>query len=135
MDTRVKPAYDAFVKRSDWTHHASQRSRPALLCRRGSVVGFPDPEPALRRLRVGRRPAPRVGVAIGDYVLELWELEQDGRLDVGESSGRFPSRAQPLHGAGPKAWSRMRARISELLREDHPALRDKTSCAAARWCR
>src|SRR6267154_1295963 len=28
--------------------------------------------------------APRVGVAIGDYVLDLWELEQDGRLDVGE---------------------------------------------------
>ena len=23
-------------------------------------------------------------VAIGDYVLDLWELEQDGRLDVGE---------------------------------------------------
>ena len=28
--------------------------------------------------------APRVGVAIGNYVLDLWELEQDGRLDVGE---------------------------------------------------
>jgi Fumarylacetoacetase N-terminal len=28
--------------------------------------------------------APRVGVAIGDYVLDLWELEQDSRLDVGE---------------------------------------------------
>jgi len=27
--------------------------------------------------------APRVGVAIGDYVLDLWELEQDSRLDVG----------------------------------------------------
>mgnify|MGYP003396574637 CR=1 FL=1 len=27
--------------------------------------------------------APRVGVAIGDFVLDLWELEQDCRLDVG----------------------------------------------------
>src|SRR6202795_861819 len=27
--------------------------------------------------------APRVGVAIGDYVLDLWELEQNSRLDVG----------------------------------------------------
>src|SRR5690349_7076602 len=27
--------------------------------------------------------APRVGVAIGDFVLDLWELEQDSRLDVG----------------------------------------------------
>ena len=26
--------------------------------------------------------APRVGVAIGDYVLDLWELEQDCRIDV-----------------------------------------------------
>src|SRR6202023_403406 len=26
--------------------------------------------------------APRVGIAIGDYVLDLWELEQDGRLEV-----------------------------------------------------
>jgi fumarylacetoacetase len=26
--------------------------------------------------------APRVGVAIGDYVLDLWELEKDGRLNV-----------------------------------------------------
>ena len=28
--------------------------------------------------------APRVGVAIGDYVLDLWELEQDGRFAFGE---------------------------------------------------
>src|SRR5271165_6137153 len=28
--------------------------------------------------------APRVGVAIGDYILDLWELEEDSRLDVGE---------------------------------------------------
>jgi fumarylacetoacetase len=28
--------------------------------------------------------APRIGVAIGEYVLDLWELEQDSRLDVGE---------------------------------------------------
>ena len=28
--------------------------------------------------------AARVGVAIGDYVLDLWELEQDSRLGVGD---------------------------------------------------
>ena len=28
--------------------------------------------------------APRVGVAIGDYVLDLWELDQESRLDVVE---------------------------------------------------
>ena len=68
--------------------------------------------------------APRVGVAIGDSILDLWELEQDSRLDVGEL-GVF---AQPSLNAfmalGPKVWSRTRARISELLRHDHPELRD-----------
>ncbi len=29
--------------------------------------------------------APRVGVAIGNFVLDLWELEQDCRLDVGNA--------------------------------------------------
>src|SRR3954471_14566306 len=68
--------------------------------------------------------APRVGVAIGDHVLDLWELEQDGRLDVGEL-GIF---AQPslnrFMSLGPGVWSKTRARISELLRHDHPELRD-----------
>jgi fumarylacetoacetase len=67
--------------------------------------------------------APRVGVAIGDNVLDLWKLEQDCRLDVelgvfAESSlNRFMSQ-------GPKIWSQARERISELLRHDNPELRD-----------
>jgi fumarylacetoacetase len=68
--------------------------------------------------------APRVGVAIGDYVLDLWELEQDGRLDVGELGVFSASTLNPFMALGPKAWSRTRARISELLRHDHPELRD-----------
>src|ERR1700722_17791808 len=68
--------------------------------------------------------APRVGVAIGDYVLDLWELEQDGRLDVGEL-GVFAGPVLNFFMAlGPKVWSRTRARISELLRHDNPELRD-----------
>jgi fumarylacetoacetase len=67
--------------------------------------------------------APRIGVAIGDHVLDLWELEQDGRLDV--ESGTF---ARPSLNAfmqqGPKVWARTRTRISELLRHDHDELRD-----------
>jgi len=74
--------------------------------------------------------APRVGVAIGDYVLDLWELEQDSRLDVGPL-GVF---AQPSLNAfmalGPKVWSATRARISELLRSDHPELRDNRDLRA-----
>jgi fumarylacetoacetase len=68
--------------------------------------------------------APRVGVAIGDYVLDLWALEQDGRLDVGELGVFSASSLNPFMALGPKIWSRTRARISELLRHDHPELRD-----------
>jgi fumarylacetoacetase len=68
--------------------------------------------------------APRVGVAIGAYVLDLWVLAQESRIDVVEP-GVF---AQPSLNAfmalGPDIWSKTRARISELLRHDNPELRD-----------
>jgi len=67
--------------------------------------------------------APRMGVAIGDYILDLWELEQDGRLDVGDP-GTFAVGLNHFMSKGPKVWSQVRARISELLRADHPELRD-----------
>jgi fumarylacetoacetase len=69
-------------------------------------------------------PAPRVGVAIGDYVLDLWELEQDCRLDVGDLGVFSAPMLNPFMALGPKVWSRTRARISELLRHDNPELRD-----------
>src|SRR6266436_199127 len=68
--------------------------------------------------------APRVGVAIGNYVLDLWELEKDGRLSVGELGVFATPMLNPFMALGPKVWSRTRARISELLRHDHPELRD-----------
>jgi fumarylacetoacetase len=70
--------------------------------------------------------APRVGVAIGNYVLDLWELEQDGRLDVGlPGPGIFAAGTlNPFMSLGPKVWAQTRARISELLRHDHDELRD-----------
>ena len=68
--------------------------------------------------------APRVGVAIGDYVLDLWELEQDSRLDVGTLGVFSGSSLNAFMALGPTVWSRTRARISELLRYDHPELRD-----------
>ena len=56
--------------------------------------------------------APRVGVAIGDYVLDLWELEQDCRLPVRNSGVFSASIAQSLHGAGAKTVVARRARGS-----------------------
>ncbi len=69
-------------------------------------------------------PTPRVGVAIGDHVLDLWELEQDCRLVVGEFGVFSAPTLNPFMALGPKVWSQTRARISELLRHDHPELRD-----------
>jgi fumarylacetoacetase len=69
-------------------------------------------------------PTQRVGVAIGDYVLDLWELEQDSRLDVGPLGVFSGPSLNAFMALGPKVWSRTRARISELLRHDHPELRD-----------
>jgi fumarylacetoacetase len=74
--------------------------------------------------------APRVGVAIGNYVLDLWELEQDSRLDVGELGVFAGPTLNAFMALGPKVWSRTRARISELLRHDHPELRDNTELRA-----
>ncbi|WP_454624107.1 fumarylacetoacetase [Bradyrhizobium cenepequi] len=68
--------------------------------------------------------APRVGVAIGDYVLDLWQLAQDCRIDVVEPAVFAASSLNPFMSLGPAVWSRTRARISELLRHDHPELRD-----------
>ncbi|MGA2287708.1 fumarylacetoacetase [Bradyrhizobium sp.] len=68
--------------------------------------------------------APRVGVAIGAYVLDLWELEQDCRLDVGELGIFAAPTLNAFMALGPKVWSRTRARISQLLRHDNPELRD-----------
>jgi fumarylacetoacetase len=69
-------------------------------------------------------PAPRVGVAIGDYVLDLWELEQDCRLDAGPLGMFSTPSLNPFMALGPKVWARTRERISELLRHDNPELRD-----------
>lgn len=67
---------------------------------------------------------PRVGVAIGDLVLDLAVLEEAGLLKV-EGGPVFN---QPTLNAfartGKKSWSAVRARIRELLSADHATLRD-----------
>src|SRR4051812_1142639 len=70
-------------------------------------------------------PAPRVGVAIGDHVLDLAVLEGEGLLDLAPAIDVFAqSSLNAFMALGPKVWSSTRARISELLRRDHPELRD-----------
>jgi fumarylacetoacetase len=70
--------------------------------------------------------APRIGVAIGEFVLDLWELEQNCRLGVGDLGVFAAPTLNGFMALGPKIWSQTRARISELLRHDNPELRDNS---------
>lgn len=77
------------------------------------------------RRRAGGEPA--VGVAIGDSVLDLAVLEDQGLFDVPLLHGRRLFRSPTLNAfmaLGQPAWKETRARISRLLRADEPALRD-----------
>lgn len=67
----------------------------------------------------------RIGVAIGDSILDLALIEAEGLLPKVARPGTF---AEPVLNsfmeAGPNAWSAIREAISQLLREDEAALRD-----------
>jgi len=68
--------------------------------------------------------APRVGVAIGGYVLDLWALAQECRIDVVEPGVFAQTSLNAFMALGPRVWTKTRARIGELLSAEHPELRD-----------
>jgi fumarylacetoacetase len=71
--------------------------------------------------------APRVGVAIGDFVLDLAVLEERGFFDGTSPISRRVFAQSALNdflALGRSAWSEIRAVISRLLRADEPTLRD-----------
>lgn len=71
------------------------------------------------------QPNLRVGVAIGDFVLDLAVLEAAGLLRIDGAANVFAKPSlNDFMALGPKVWRKTRARISELLRHDHPELRD-----------
>jgi fumarylacetoacetase len=73
-------------------------------------------------------PTPRVGVAIGDSILDLAVLEQEGLIDLAPARDVFAKASiNAFMALGPEVWSRTRARISELLRHDNPQLRDNNT--------
>jgi fumarylacetoacetase len=69
----------------------------------------------------------RVGVAIGDSVLDLSVLARVGLLnDVGLSPESFLTDSlHPLLEAGRARWTRLRARLSELLEASNREIRDE----------
>lgn len=77
------------------------------------------------RCRSGGPPA--IGVAIGEHVLNLAQLEQAGLLDIPLLRGKNLFAAEKLNGflaLGRTVWSETRAVVSRLLQADEPALRD-----------
>ncbi|MDB5571124.1 MAG: fumarylacetoacetate hydrolase, partial [Hyphomicrobiales bacterium] len=68
---------------------------------------------------------PRVGVAIGEFVLDLAAVEEAGLIPRMQAGGVFrrPS-LNTFMAAGGYSWSIARKHISELLRHDNPKLRD-----------
>src|SRR5262245_26272627 len=82
---------------------------------------------------VFRRPdggVPHIGVAIGDWVLDLHVLEEQGLLDTPALQGRRVFSGPTLNAfmaLGRSAWGEVRGVISRLLRADEAALRDNSS--------
>jgi fumarylacetoacetase len=68
----------------------------------------------------------RAGVAIGESVLDLALLEEADLLRIAPAGGRVFDHAtlNAFIALGRPAWTAARARIGELLREDHAELRD-----------
>ena len=69
---------------------------------------------------------PVIGVAIGEFVLDLSVLESHSLLDVtgGGEKAFDRSSLNFFMSLGPRAWRETRATVTRLLREDEPALRD-----------
>ncbi|MGB8537432.1 MAG: fumarylacetoacetase [Acidobacteriaceae bacterium] len=68
---------------------------------------------------------PTIGVAIGDQILDLrGGSEFLGLLPAGTVEACAASTLNPLMALGPECWSALRARLSDLLRGDHPQTAD-----------
>ncbi|MBV9393107.1 MAG: fumarylacetoacetase [Methylobacteriaceae bacterium] len=113
---------------------ASNPSDPSL---RSFIEVAPNSDFPIQNLPFGvfsteSSPNKRVGVAIGDFVLDLAELEARGSLTPAGDARVFDCASiNPYMTLGPKVWLQTRARISELLRSNVATLRDDKSLRAA----
>ncbi|MFC5589042.1 fumarylacetoacetase [Sporosarcina soli] len=75
-------------------------------------------------------PTPRIGVAIGEYVLDLSVLEKEGFFQqiIGEHGPVFNRTSlNDFMGLGKDIWSAVRKQVQLLLSADEPTLRDHTA--------
>lgn len=71
--------------------------------------------------------SPRIGVAIGRYVLDLAALDEAGCFEGTAAAGRGVFAKPSLNAfmaLGRRAWSELRAAVARLLGADEPSLRD-----------
>ena len=68
--------------------------------------------------------SPRAAVAIGDWVLDLSVLEAAGLLKPSSQPVFDKPALNDFIALGSTSWTTTRAQISQLLRHDHPTLRD-----------
>ena len=81
-------------------------------------------------------PTPRVGVAIGDYVLDLAVLESDGLIDSRRRSTCSRKHRSTLSWRWGRKFGRARARGSaNCCATTIRNCATTRSCASARWCR
>jgi fumarylacetoacetase len=75
---------------------------------------------------------PAIGVAIGDQVLDLRGCSGIlGALPAGTVEACTAGTLNPLMALGPMCWSALRARLSDLLRSDHPQAADHQQALGA----
>src|SRR5579871_3758606 len=113
---RSSPAMTSVVWRTNVSHPNDPALRSFIPVE--ATSDFPIQNLPYGMFSTAALPGPRIGVAIGDYVLDLWELEQDSRLDVGPLGVFSASSLNPFMALGPKVWAATRARISELRSEE-----------------
>jgi len=76
-------------------------------------------------------PEHRVGVAIGEWVLDLAQLENMGLLEPSSQPVFNQPALNDFIGLGQSVWRSTRAQISLLLRDDHARLRDDAALRAS----
>ena len=95
------------------THDPARESLVASANRPGSDFPIQNLPYGIFSEADGRR---RVGVAIGDRILDLTALESDGRLKPSPAAPVFDEGVlNPFMALPPAAWSETRARIADLL--------------------
>ncbi len=82
--------------------------------------------------------SPRIGVAIGDYVLDLSVLDEAGHFRSTAVAGKDVFHQPSLNAymtLGRRAWQEVRAQIQQLLRADEPTLREDPALREAAFFR